>query len=96
MTTTTQLKIVKRASVEFTDSDKILDWTESDGFLLDFAEEHGIPALSSCRSGHCGACAVELLAGEIVYDQEVSVDLGGEEFLLCSAKPASPHMKIKL
>ncbi|GLS91996.1 hypothetical protein GCM10007916_30660 [Psychromonas marina] len=92
----TKSNTVKQALIEFTDSQKTLSWSESDGFLLDFAEENGIAAISSCRSGHCGACAVQLLDGEIMYDQETSVELGGREILLCSAKPASPHIKLKL
>jgi len=92
----TNLKAVKQAIIEFSDSQKTLTWSESDGYLLDFAEDNGIAVISSCRSGHCGACAVQLLEGEIIYAQQTSVELGGREILLCSAKPASPHIKLKL
>jgi ferredoxin len=85
-----------KATIEFADSYKILVWSESDGCLLDFAEANNLPAISSCRSGYCGACVVELLAGEIIYEQEISVKLGDNEVLLCSAKPATPHIILKL
>lgn len=90
------LKVVKQATIEFLDSNKTISWTESDGCLLDFTEANAIPVISSCRSGHCGACAVELLSGEVVYDQDASVELGGNEILLCSTKPAASHITLKL
>jgi len=96
MNTTSQSEAVKQATVEFTDSGKVIHWTECNANLLEFAEEHNIPALSSCRSGSCGACAVQLLKGNIVYEQMPTIDLGGSEILLCCAKPASSYIKIKL
>jgi ferredoxin len=93
---TSKLKVVKQATVEFSESKKTLQWSETDGNLLDFAESAGISAMSSCRNGHCGACSVELIAGQVVYEQDVSADLQGNQILLCSAKPASKHIKIKI
>lgn len=91
-----KLKVVKQATIEFTESKKIIHWSESDGCLLYFAEAQGITALSGCRSGHCGACVVELLMGEVVYDREVSVVLKRGEVIMCSAKPATSQIKIKI
>ncbi|PKG40351.1 2Fe-2S iron-sulfur cluster-binding protein [Psychromonas sp. Urea-02u-13] len=91
-----KLKVVKQATVEFSESNKTLQWSETDGNLLDFAESAGISPMSSCRSGHCGACTVELVAGQIIYEHDVSADLQGNQILLCSAKPATKHIKIKI
>ncbi len=93
---TAKNKAVKQAKIEFTVSQKTVLWQESDGSLLDFAENLGIPALSSCRSGYCGACCVELLSGEITYLDDIDVELNKGEILLCSAKPLTNHIKIKL
>ena len=91
-----KLSAVKQATIEFSESNTIVDWSESDGCLLDFSERVGIAAMSSCRNGHCGACTVDLLEGKVVYEQDISVDLQGNEILLCSAKPATTHIKIKI
>lgn len=87
---------LKQATIEFSESNKTVIWSESDGFLLDLADVQGIPAQSNCRSGFCGACAVELLSGEISYEQEVSAELNENQILLCSAIPATSHVKIKV
>lgn len=89
-------KQLKQATIEFTESKKMVIWTESDGFIIDIADEAGIPALSNCRSGFCGTCAVELLSGEVSYDQEVSAEINEKQILLCSAIPATSHIKIKV
>lgn len=89
-------KALKQATIEFSASVKTVNWSDSDGCLLDFAESLDIPALSSCRSGHCGACTVELLEGEVIYEQDICVELEEGEILLCSAKPATAHIKIKI
>lgn len=87
---------LKEASVEFTDSQKTETWSDSDGSLLDFSEHQNIPALSSCRGGHCGACAVQLLEGEVIYEPQPTAEVGGREILLCCAKPVTAHIKLKI
>jgi len=90
------LTAVKQATVEFTESQKTFLWSEADGCLLFFAEAQGIPARSGCRSGYCGACSVELLAGKVVYEGAMSVELAENEVAMCSAKPASDYIKLKI
>jgi len=90
------LTAVKQATIEFTESQKTLAWSEADGCLLFFAEAQGIPARSGCRSGYCGACTVELLAGQVVYEGGMSVELADNEVAMCSAKPASSFIKLKI
>jgi len=90
------LTVVKQATIEFTESQKTLPWSEADGALLLFAEANGIPARSGCRSGYCGACIVELLAGKVAYEGGMSVDLADNEVAMCGAKPASAYIKLKI
>jgi uncharacterized protein len=89
-------KAVKQATVEFSESHKIASWSSKDGTLLDLAESIGISTLSCCRNGHCGSCVVELISGEIVYEQEISAQIQGKQIILCSAKPLTAHIKIKI
>jgi len=90
------LTLVKQATIEFSESKKILPWCEADGPLLFFAEAQGIPTRSGCRSGYCGACVVELLEGKVVYESGMSVELNASEVAMCSAKPASSYIKLKI
>jgi ferredoxin len=57
--------------------------------LLEFAEAHGFSPEFGCRSGQCGACKVQVLAGEVNYQNVPSSPLGDNEALLCCAVPAA-------
>lgn len=84
-----KVEAAKQARVMFSRSGVMLSWSENDGSLLDLAEQHGLSPLSSCRNGNCGACAVQLLSGNVFYQQEISAPIGPKEVLLCSAVPAA-------
>lgn len=71
-------------------------WADKDGSLLEFVEDHGVQADFACRSGQCGACAAALVTGGVVYSQEASANIQAGQVLLCSAKPASKKLTIKL
>ena len=71
--------------VEFARSGKTVSWTK--GSLLSLAEENGIEAAFSCRSGACGTCRVRKRAGRVSYRQEVLAELGPGEILPCVARP---------
>jgi len=88
--------MLKQATIEFSESHQTETWYESDGCLLFFAEKVGVEILSGCRSGYCGACIVELLIGEVVYDGNMSAELQSNEVVLCSAKPATSYLKLKI
>ena len=65
--------------------------------LLDVLLEQGLDAPFSCREGHCGACAVTTVAGEV--DMEVNDvlepdDLAEGLILACQARPLSDSVEI--
>lgn len=64
-----------------------LTWDGKQASLLDFAEAHGLPADSGCRTGACGSCAVRLLGGEVDATRACSAQPGPGEILLCSTVP---------
>ena len=95
-------KMATHAKIEFVRSGKILNWSISDGTLLQFAEKNNIATNKSCCKGHCGVCEVSLIAGEIFYAVDISFKPNVNKILLCSAYPAvkrkseTPHIRIDL
>jgi ferredoxin-NADP reductase/predicted pyridoxine 5'-phosphate oxidase superfamily flavin-nucleotide-binding protein len=81
--------IASAAIVEFAESGVEQAWSSGDGNLLEFAEAHGFSPEFGCRSGQCGACKVEVLAGQVSYQHAPSSRLGNNEALLCCAVPAA-------
>lgn len=79
--------------VTFTRSGKTALWRPDAGSLLDLAEQQGIPAISSCRSGICGTCAVRVSKGRVDYTEQPSHDIEPGEALICCARPhPGPHL----
>lgn len=74
-------------TVHFAQSGINATWDGSHASLLDFAEAHGVPAPSGCRSGVCGSCAVGLQAGEVGYTRACGTQPADGEVLLCSTAP---------
>ena len=65
--------------------------------LLDVLLVKGIEALYSCREGHCGACAVTAVDGEVemeVNDVLESDDLAEGLILACQARPLSDSVEV--
>ena len=62
-------------------------WHDPEQSLWSLAREHGIEIASGCLSGVCGSCRVRLLAGEVEYDRDISIDLAANECLPCVARP---------
>ena len=83
------LSIAEEAIVNFSKSEVEQAWTQDDGTLLEFAENHGLEPAFGCRNGKCGACKVKLLSGKVVYQKEISATVGDDEILLCSSVPAA-------
>ncbi|RFO97387.1 FAD/NAD(P)-binding oxidoreductase [Rhodoferax lacus] len=73
--------------VHFQRSGRTLDWNGKQANLLDFAELHGIPVESGCRSGSCGSCVSTLLGGAVDYDSPPDYDLAPGQCLLCVGRP---------
>lgn len=84
------LYIAEEAIVKFIDSGVEQAWSDDeDGTLLEFAEDHGLTPTFGCRAGSCGACKVQLIAGNVLYEKEISAPVSDDEVLLCSAVPAT-------
>ncbi len=65
--------------------------------LLDALLESGVQAPFSCREGHCGACAVVRVAGDIemeVNDALEQQDLDEGLILACQAYPRSDSIQV--
>ena len=65
--------------------------------LLDVLLEKGLDAPFSCREGHCGACAVTTVTGEVemeVNDVLEPDDLAEGLILACQARPLSDSVEI--
>ncbi len=56
--------------------------------ILTELEDNHIILDHSCRQGHCGACILQLLSGEVIH-QDCLVPLSQGEILACQAKPIS-------
>lgn len=57
--------------------------------LLDAMETQGIQLQSDCRSGECGQCKVNLLAGKVKPLIEIELELKAGEILPCCSIPES-------
>ena len=54
--------------------------------ILTELEAHNVLINYACRQGHCGACVLELVSGEVTH-QECLVPLSQGEILACRATP---------
>ena len=86
----------KTAEVTLSASDKTITWTSNDGTLLDFLEENGIDAPSSCRQGVCLTCMCELTEGEVEYVEEVTNEPDEGSVLICICQPKSSRITLNL
>lgn len=55
--------------------------------LLDALDENGFDIGYSCRGGHCGACLMKLVSGEVEEIQSGGYDTEQDEILSCSVIP---------
>ena len=65
--------------------------------LLDVLLDRGIDAPHSCREGHCGACAVTLLGGEVDMETNEVLeddDLAEGLILACQSRPRSDEIEV--
>ena len=82
--------------VEFTASGVEQTWSEGDGTLLSFAENHGLAPNYGCRNGACGSCAVKLVSGKVGYVTKPTFDADDDEILLCCSVPAKSDEALKI
>lgn len=52
---------------------------------LDYMLNKGIEVERQCRQGHCGACKMIIVSGEVRYQEEPLAWIEGDEFLPCCA-----------
>ena len=76
-------------AVTFSYSGKDILWEAEKSTLLEAAEQAGIDAPFSCRSGSCGSCLVKLKKGKVSYDTPPAFETAEDEALLCCAVPDS-------
>lgn len=76
--------------IRFANSGQTLTWDGCDTNLLDLAERNGVAVASGCRSGSCGTCETEILAGEVDYVVPPTFDVTPGHCLLCVATPRAP------
>lgn len=79
----------KPVNVCFAQSGIETEWTPDQGTLLELAESVDIKAPFSCRQGHCGACATQILCGTADYIRSTKGPHQADEVLICSATPRS-------
>jgi hypothetical protein len=72
--------------LHFKSSQRTLTWDGANP-ILDMAEEAGIFIDSSCRSGNCGTCEIQLHEGDVDYEEEPAIDITPGYCLGCVAKP---------
>jgi ferredoxin-NADP reductase len=75
--------------VMFRSSARTLAWDGKDANLLDFAERHDLSIESGCRSGSCGTCEVQLIAGTVRYAEKPDHEITPGHCLLCVGVPES-------
>ena len=73
--------------IRFTRTGETVEWNESNGSLLDAAEQYGVAVNSGCRAGNCGSCEVGLLKGRVRYSKDPSVFPESGKTLSCVACP---------
>lgn len=62
-------------------------WQDEYESLLEAAEQAGLDPNFNCRSGICGSCMCNLVAGEVEYFEEPLDTVPEGKVLLCCAKP---------
>lgn len=84
-----ELPALHPQSVTFTTSGITATWSPEKGTLLEFAENLGIKAPFSCRTGMCGMCARRVLAGHVMKIRDTSAKTSEHRQLMCSTVPMS-------
>ena len=77
-------------TVGFSLTSATANWDGKFASLLELAEANAIPLESGCRAGNCGACAVALQSGKVIYSQPIGAELPAGHCLPCICIPAGP------
>jgi len=86
---------VEESTVHFSHSNITATWRREDGnlSLLEVAEKAGLAPEYGCRLGECGACRVRLVEGDVSGGRAGG---GGEEILVCRARPACRRVVVEI
>ena len=76
-----------RYQVRFSKSNKLSEWDESDGSLLEFARKNGVPIESGCEIGNCGTCVVAIKSGCTVCTSDQGAETDEGTCLTCISIP---------
>jgi ferredoxin-NADP reductase len=77
-------------TVEFSRSNKTVEWKPSEGTLLELGEDNGIKINSGCRAGNCGTCLTAVKDGDVVYLHKPGKKPEAGSCLVCIARPNGP------
>lgn len=80
---------VRSLDVQFRRAGRTLEWDGADDSLLEFAERHGVPVDSGCRTGSCGSCETTVVSGTVGYSHPPDHDVAPGRCLLCVGTPRS-------
>jgi ferredoxin-NADP reductase/uncharacterized protein YcbX len=75
--------------VTFSRTKQSVEWSSSQGTLLELGEQHGVRLSANCRAAACGACKVALLGGRVFHLVKPPFPLADNELLTCCAVPMS-------
>ena len=75
-------------SVMFARSGRVVQWTTSDGNLLNLAARHGLKLPSGCLVGQCESCLLRVRSGQVVHNADVEL-AEADTCLGCLAAPVS-------
>lgn len=90
------LSALQAAEITFAQSGKTLDWNESQGSILEFAEANGLNPDYSCRAGICGTCRCSIREGEVEYLQPPTAEMIEGSVLICISKPKTARVVLEL
>lgn len=75
------------ATVTFTKSNKVLNWSSSAGSLLELAAANDIRIDSGCGAGDCDTCITAIKTGKVKYIKEPGSMPEGGSCLVCVSVP---------
>jgi ferredoxin-NADP reductase len=82
--------------IVFSKSGKAVNWSPSDGTILEFAEANDIYPDHSCRVGVCGTCMCKISEGEVDYEETPSASVDSGSVLICISKPKTARIVLDI
>ncbi|QWZ07321.1 2Fe-2S iron-sulfur cluster binding domain-containing protein [Nocardioides panacis] len=76
-------------AVTFARTGLATSWSDRYASVLELAEACDVPTRWSCRTGVCHTCATAVLSGQAAYVTPPLEPPGGDELLICSARPTA-------